>query len=67
MDAGIPMRRGEVRALNALSVEAIQLDDPWLALLLSSSAEIPNMTTGESLTRNQKLAGGNSGAKRWMR
>ncbi|MFP6567801.1 MAG: cobalamin-independent methionine synthase II family protein [Dehalococcoidia bacterium] len=37
MDACIPIVRGEVRALIALSVEAIQLDDPWLALLVDPS------------------------------
>ena len=34
MDACIPIIRDEVRSLIALGVDAIQLDDPWLALLV---------------------------------
>ncbi|MDP6451679.1 MAG: cobalamin-independent methionine synthase II family protein [SAR202 cluster bacterium] len=34
MDACIPIIRDELRSLVALGVEAIQLDDPWLALLV---------------------------------
>ena len=34
MDACIPIIREEVRSLIELGVEAIQLDDPWLALLV---------------------------------
>jgi 5-methyltetrahydropteroyltriglutamate--homocysteine methyltransferase len=37
MDACIPIIRNEVRSLIALGVEAIQLDDPWLALLVDPS------------------------------
>jgi len=34
MDACVPIIREEVRALTDLGVDAIQLDDPWLALLV---------------------------------
>ena len=34
MEASIPIIRQEIQALARLSVDAIQLDDPWLALLV---------------------------------
>jgi 5-methyltetrahydropteroyltriglutamate--homocysteine methyltransferase len=37
MDACIPIVRQEIRDLAALGVDAIQLDDPWLALLVDPS------------------------------
>lgn len=37
MDACIPIIRGEIQALVNLGVDAIQLDDPWLALLVDPS------------------------------
>ena len=36
MDACIPIVRDEIRQLAALGVDAIQLDDPWLALLVDA-------------------------------
>ena len=34
MEACIPIIREEIRTLRDLGVEAVQLDDPWLALLV---------------------------------
>ncbi len=34
MDACVPIINGELKRLTALGVDAIQLDDPWLALLV---------------------------------
>ena len=36
MEACIPIINGELRRLTSLGVDAIQLDDPWLALLVDS-------------------------------
>ena len=37
MEACIPIVRDEIRALADLGVDAVQLDDPWLALLVDAS------------------------------
>lgn len=45
MDACIPIIRDEIRSLVDLGVEAVQLDDPWLALLVDPSyRESENIT-----------------------
>ena len=45
MDACIPIIRDEIRNLAGLGVEAVQLDDPWLALLVD-----PSYREGENIT-----------------